>query len=333
MLKIERDLARQIKELMDTLHETQRQMRLSPDHIQNAVEVALQLAQQPTLIPTEVEGIWPDPDRDTCPVFQMPSFTGSWERCLDGIHHPHTGEARPVVFDHKLAAGREDVVLVHLNHPLVQMGLRLLRAEVWSTEELKKLNRITARVVPDHVIDAPAMIAHARLVLIGGDSYRLHEELITAGGLIREGRFSRMNVGPVADALAAITAFQPHMHMLGTYQCLELIYPWPGWSAQTETVSCAKFNYNWHLVYNYDDDVAPIVPAGTVLHVISWHDNTEANRANPDPKNWTGDGGRTIDEMGFSWIGWYDLTDEEYEAELAKRKASQAEAAATDQQQ
>jgi len=142
-----------------------------------------------------------------------------------------------------------------------------------------------------------------------------------------------MNVGPVADALAAITAFQPHMHMLGTYQCLELIYPWPGWSAQTETVSCAKFNYNWHLVYNYDDDVAPIVPAGTVLHVISWHDNTEANRANTDPKNWTGDGGRTIDEMGFSWIGWYDLTDEECEAELAERKASQAEAAATDQQQ
>ena len=209
ILKIERDLARQIKELMDSLHETQREMRLSPDHIQNAVEVALELAQQPVLIPTEVEGIWPDPDRDTCPVFRIPSFTGSWERCLDGIHHPHTGEARPVVFEHKLAAGREDVVLVHLNHPLVQMSLRLLRAEVWSTEELKKLNRITARVVPDHVIDAPAMIAHARLVLIGGDSYRLHEELITAGGLIREGRFSRMNVRAVTDALGAANQHEP----------------------------------------------------------------------------------------------------------------------------
>ena len=114
-----------------------------------------------------------------------------------------------MVFEHKLAAGREDVVLVHLNHPLVQMSLRLLRAEVWSTEELKKLNRITARVVPDHVIDAPAMIAHARLVLIGGDSYRLHEELITAGGLIREGRFSRMNVRAVTDALGAANQHEP----------------------------------------------------------------------------------------------------------------------------
>ena len=150
---------------------------------------------------------------------------------------------------------------------------------------------------------------------------------------IPPGKVVRTDGYAVLAKAARITAFQPHMHMLGTYQCLELIYPWPGWMAQTETVSCAKFNYNWHLVYNYADDVAPIVPAGTVLHVISWHDNSAANRGNPDPKNWTGDGGRTIDEMGFAWIGWYDLTDEEYAAELAARKARQEAAAAADQQQ
>ena len=148
---------------------------------------------------------------------------------------------------------------------------------------------------------------------------------------IPPGKVVRTDGYAVLAKAARITAFQPHMHMLGTYQCLELIYPWPGWTAQSETVSCANFDYNWHLVYNYEDDVAPIVPAGTILHIISWHDNTEANRANPDPKNWTGDGGRTIDEMGFAWIGWYDLTGEEYEAELAARKARQG--AATNQQQ
>ena len=148
---------------------------------------------------------------------------------------------------------------------------------------------------------------------------------------IPPGKVVRTDGYAVLAKAARITAFQPHMHMLGTYQCLELIYPWPGWTAQTETVSCANFDYNWHLVYNYEDDVAPIVPAGTILHIISWHDNTEGNRANPDPKNWTGDGGRTIDEMGFAWIGWYDLTDEEYEAERAARTARQG--AATNQQQ
>ena len=70
------------------------------------------------------------------------------------------------------------------------------------------------------------------------------------------------------------------------------------------------------------------MPAGTLLHVISWYDNSTQNKYNPDPKNWVGAGtGRTIDEMGFSWIGWDDLTDEEYKAAVAARKAQQAEKA------
>ena len=62
----------------------------------------------------------------TCPVFRLPALSGSWEQCAEGLAHPFTGEARPFVFDHALAKGREDVVLVHLNHRLVQMSLRLL---------------------------------------------------------------------------------------------------------------------------------------------------------------------------------------------------------------
>jgi hypothetical protein len=60
------------------------------------------------------------------------------------------------------------------------------------------------------------MIAHARLVVIGGDSHRLHEEIITAGGFLREGRFARMNVGQVQDALAAMKADEPSAAMKKT---------------------------------------------------------------------------------------------------------------------
>jgi hypothetical protein len=132
---------------------------------------------------------------------------------------------------------------------------------------------------------------------------------------------------------ARIIAFQPHMHIRGKRQCLELIYPTSGSSARSEVVSCANFNYNWHLTYNYADDVQPIAPAGTILHMISWHDNSTANKFNPDPKNWVGDGQRTIDEMGFAWIGWYELTDEEYKTMLAERKAQQARPTQTQGQQ
>ena len=45
---------------------------------------------------------------------------------------------RPITFDHQVAKGRDDVVLVHLNHRLVQMCLRLMRAEVWAQSDVKK---------------------------------------------------------------------------------------------------------------------------------------------------------------------------------------------------
>jgi hypothetical protein len=149
---------------------------------------------------------------------------------------------------------------------------------------------------------------------------------IPANAVVRRDGYTRLN------SAAHLTAWQPHTHIRGKYQCLELIYP--GEPVRTETVTCANWNYNWHTIYNYQDDVAPIVPAGTLLHVMTWYDNTPNNRFNPDPKNWVGAGtGRTIDEMGFSWIGWYDLSNDEYKAELAARKAGQPQRTTTGQQQ
>ena len=146
------------------------------------------------------------------------------------------------------------------------------------------------------------------------------------------GAVARIDGYVVMHKAARILSFQPHMHIRGKRQCLELIYPTGGASAKTEMISCTNFSYNWHLNYTYTDDVAPLIPAGTILHVITWHDNSQTNKANPDPKNWVGDGQRTIDEMGFAWIGWYDMTDEEYKAEVEARKAERLRASTTQQQ-
>ena len=84
-------------------------------------------------------------------------------------------------------------------------------------------------------------------------------------------------------------------------------------------LNCMGWDFNWHKVYNYADDVSPLLPAGTVLHATLWHDNTKANRANPDPRNWRGYGQRTIDEMGFAWITWSNLEEADYKAKVAER--------------
>jgi hypothetical protein len=116
---------------------------------------------------------------------------------------------RPITFDHAVAAGHDDVVLVHLGHRLVQQCLRLLRAEVWATGEQRDLNRVTARMVADDALDELAVVAHGRLVITGADGHRLHEELIPAGGRVRGGRFARMGVTEVDAAMAAATDTVP----------------------------------------------------------------------------------------------------------------------------
>lgn len=181
LLKFERKVREQIDKLREQLQETRTNLRLTPDNIESVVRVGLEVAQQPPLQPL----------KNQPGVFTLPPMRGSWAACGQGLPHPHTGEIRPLVFDPDLARGKDDVVLVHLNHRLVQMCLRLLRAEVWASGVNKSLHRVTARVVESSALESPAVVAYGRLIVLGGDQQRLHEEVITAGGILREGRFSR----------------------------------------------------------------------------------------------------------------------------------------------
>ncbi len=115
-----------------------------------------------------------------------------------------------------------------------------------------------------------------------------------------------------------ITNFQPHFHLRGKAMQVEAILP----DGTNQIVSyVGKFNFNWMTNYIYKDDAAPAFPKGTVIHVSAWHDNTRANPFNPDPDQWVGYGDRTVDEMAHAWMNVVYLTDDEYKALLAERKA------------
>lgn len=211
-LPIERKLRERIARLHDQLVETREVFHLSPTNIRAAVQVALDLARLPALEPVD------HPRAAKGTVFRMPPFQGTWARCTEGLAHPHTGVRRPVTFDHDVARGRDDIVLVHLEHRLVQMCLRLLRAEVWAPDDVKRMHRVTARVAPDAVITTPAVIVMSRLVVTGGNSTRLHEELTAAGGLLQDGRFTRLNVTQTETIMSASNPMLPGSHVLGTLQ-------------------------------------------------------------------------------------------------------------------
>ena len=115
---------------------------------------------------------------------------------------------------------------------------------------------------------------------------------------------------------ARLLSFQPHMHNRGKAECLEAIYP----TGRVETLSCARFRFNWHINYVYSDEAAPLLPAGTVLHSIMWHDNTAANPFNNDPDAQITYGQRTVDEMASAWISWYFMSDEDFKKETDARR-------------
>ena len=179
-LKIERDIRERIDRLHDRLLESRRYLQIEPENVEQVVRTALDITGQPALTETTL------PHGDD-PVFEMPHFVGTWARCTEGLAHPHSGQRRPITFDHQVIPGRDDVVLVHLEHRLAQMCLRTLRAEIWAHDG--RLARVTAEVVPDTLMDTPGVVAHARLVVIGESRHRLHEEIVTAGGMVRAGRF------------------------------------------------------------------------------------------------------------------------------------------------
>jgi hypothetical protein len=116
---------------------------------------------------------------------------------------------------------------------------------------------------------------------------------------------------------AILGNFQPHMHLRGKAMLLEAILP----DGTTQTISYVDhFNFNWMTNYIYTDDAAPVLPKGTVVHVVAWHDNTTANPFNPDHEQWVGWGDRTVDEMAHAWVNVTYISQEDYDKWAATHK-------------
>ncbi len=86
------------------------------------------------------------------------------------------------------------------------------------------------------------------------------------------------------------------MHFRGSRMQLEAIHP----DGRREMLTDAThYEQNWQITYKYK--TPHLFPAGTILHTISWHDNTANNKHNPDP---TGVGrlGQPDDGRNGPWV-------------------------------
>ena len=112
-----------------------------------------------------------------------------------------------------------------------------------------------------------------------------------------------------------LTVFEPHLHAAGVRMCLDAI-----WKNTEQTLSCSGYNHSFVKVYTYADHAAPLLPKGTILRVTGYFDTTRANRNVVDPRNWTGMGNRSIDNMMVDISMGIVLSDEEFAQEMAERR-------------
>ena len=113
-----------------------------------------------------------------------------------------------------------------------------------------------------------------------------------------------------------ILSFEPHLHAPGKRMCLEAI-----WGYNIQTLNCVGYDHNWVRGYNYTDESAPLLPRGTILHIIGYMDNSPSNKNVPDPRNWQGSGNRSVANMFIDLGARVALTDDQFKEEMAKRRA------------
>ncbi len=134
----------------------------------------------------------------------------------------------------------------------------------------------------------------------------VQKRVITAGAVARNLVIPAGEPNYKSDAVftfaedSHIQNLHPHMHMRGKDFYYQLVYPD---GAKKPLLNVPHFDFAWQLTYFFKDPIA--APKGSRLEAVAHHDNSAANKANPDPTKEVHWGDQTWDEM---MIGYFDYT-------------------------
>jgi hypothetical protein len=127
--------------------------------------------------------------------------------------------------------------------------------------------------------------------------------------------YQELHAYAVLNSHVKITTFEPHLHGPGARMCLQAI-----WGSQIETLSCSGYDHNWVRQYTYAEGYEPLLPKGTIVHLIGYMDMSEDSPNVPDPRNWQGSGNRSITNMFIDLGHRVSLTDAQFVEEMALRR-------------
>lgn len=173
-LHAERTLRTEGARIRDQLAASRQSLHVHPANVRRVLDVALDLAGQPALVDSHATG-----------EIEPPNLRGGWERTTADHDDPLSGTPRPFTVDSAVSADRDDIVLAHLEHPLVAQATRLLRSAIWGgSPSLHRVAVVRADLPPGTDVDGPLVAVFSRLVVVGTDGARLHEEVMLTGRVL-----------------------------------------------------------------------------------------------------------------------------------------------------
>jgi len=102
-----------------------------------------------------------------------------------------------------------------------------------------------------------------------------------------------------------LESIMPHMHFIGKDMTVTLALPD---GTETTILSVPRYDFNWQRSYEFNEPVK--VPKGSTIKMLSHHDNSASNPANPNkPPKDIHFGEATNDEMAIAWVNY--LVDDE----------------------
>jgi len=103
---------------------------------------------------------------------------------------------------------------------------------------------------------------------------------------------------PISRTVELIS-IAPHMHLLGREATIEAILP--GKTEPLQLIRIADWNFQWQGDYLYREPI--ILPAGTIVQLTAYYDNSLNNPRNPtNPPVTVRWGERTVDEMALTFL-------------------------------
>jgi hypothetical protein len=124
----------------------------------------------------------------------------------------------------------------------------------------------------------------------------------------------RLDAYTVTQRPTKVVSFEPHLHAPGERMCLEAI-----WGFKSETLACVGYDHNWVRTYFFEEGYQPLLPAGTILHITGYMDNSETNPNVADPRNWAGAGNRSVSNMFIDLGLRVTMSEEQFVKEVQER--------------